>query len=257
MQNSASETDPTAVRVRHILFSPNHDAQNASTVAASDPAWNAAKALADAAYKTLQADPSQFDAIARAQSDDTGSKTSGGKLGYMTTSSGLAQAFADAIFAKGLQPGQLLPPVKTEFGYHIIQIMHFPTDLDWANKLIAQAASLDAFKSLARDNSDGTDATKGDPSKGGDMGWVGQHTYQLSDQLASAIFAAPVGKVSSVLNVDGDGVYLFWVAEEQTKVPDGAQADSIKSSAFSSWYTPERAKYTIWQDPTLSSSATS
>jgi parvulin-like peptidyl-prolyl isomerase len=259
MQNTASETDPTAVRVRHILFSPNHDAQKASTVAASDPAWIAAKALADAAYAKLQADPSQFDAIARAESDDTGSNTSGGKLGYMTTSSGLTQAFADAIFAKGLQPGQLLAPVKTEFGYHIIQIMHGPTDLAWANTLVTQATSLDVFKNLARDNSDGTatDATKGDPAKGGDMGWVGQHTYQVSDQIAAAIFAAPVGKVSTVLNIDGDGVYLFWAAEEQTKAPDGTQADSIKSNAFSSWYTPEREKYTIWQDPTLSSSATS
>ncbi len=257
MQASTSESDPTAVRVRHILFSPNHDAQNAAQVPASDPAWNAAKALADAAYAKLQADPSQFDAIARAESDDTGSKASGGKLGYVTQASGLTKAFADAVFAKGLQPGQLLPPVKTEFGYHIIQIMHYPTDLAWAGKLVTQATSLDAFKVLVRDNSDGSDASKGDAANGGDMGWVGQHTYQVSDQIASAIFAAPVGKVSSVLNVDGDGVYLFWVAEEQTKVPDGAQADSIKSNAFSSWYTPERAKYTIWQDPSLSSSATS
>jgi parvulin-like peptidyl-prolyl isomerase len=254
MQHSASETDPTAVRVRHILFSPNHDAQGAAKLPAADPGWGAAKALADAAYAKLQKDPTQFDAIARAESDDTGSGPNGGKLGYMTTSSGLTQAFADAVFAKGLQPGQLLPPVKTEFGYHIIQIMHYPTDLKWADTLITQATSLDVFKNLARDNSEGADATKGDAAKGGELGWVGQHTYQVTDQLAAAIFAAPVGKVSSVLNVDGDGIYLFWVAEEQTKAPDGTQADGIKSNAFSAWYTPERAKYTIWQDAALSSS---
>ncbi|MHB8959124.1 MAG: peptidylprolyl isomerase [Candidatus Limnocylindrales bacterium] len=257
MQASTAESDPTAVRVRHILFSPNHDAQNAANVPASDPAWNAAKALADAAYAKLKADPSQFDTLARTESDDTGSKANGGKLGYVTQASGLTQAFADAVFAKGLQPGEILPPVKTEFGYHIIQIMHYPTDLAWAGKLIPQATSLDAFKALARDNSDGSDATHGDAANGGDMGWVGLHTYQVSDQVASAIFAAPVGKVSSVLNVEGDGVYLFWVAEEQTKVPDGAQADSIKANAFSSWYSPQRANYTIWQDPTLATSATS
>ncbi len=256
MQASTAEADPTAVRVRHILFSPNHDAQNAANVPASDPAWNAAKALADAAYAKLKADPSQFDTLARTESDDTGSKANGGKLGYVTQASGLTQAFADAVFAKGLQPGQILPPVKTEFGYHIIQLMHYPPDLAWAGKLIPQATSLDAFKALARDNSDGSDATHGDASNGGDMGWVGQHTYQVSDQVAAAIFAAPVGKVSTVLNVQGDGVYLFWVAEEQTKVPDGAQADSIKANAFSSWYTPLRANYTIWQDPTLAASAT-
>ncbi|HEY5630222.1 MAG TPA: peptidylprolyl isomerase [Candidatus Limnocylindrales bacterium] len=251
LQHNPAEADPGAVDVRHIVFSPNHDIQNASKVAASDPAWIAAKKLADAAYATLQKDPTQFDAIARAQSDDTQTKTSGGKLGYLSPSSGLTQAFADAIFAKGVQPGQILGPVKTEFGYHIIQVMHGPTDLQWANKLATQATSLDVFKNLARDNSNDPEA-----AQGGDMGWIGQHTYQVSDQIASAIFAAPIGKVSSVLNVDGDGVYLFWVAEEQTKAPDGAQADTIKANAFSSWYTPERQKYTIWQDPAFASSPT-
>ena len=252
MQSSPSESDPAAVSVRHILYAPNHDAQKAAQLPASDPAWAAAKALADAAYARLQKDPSQFDAIARAESDDTQTKANGGKLGYVTPSSGLTKAFADAIFAKGLQPGQLLPPVKTEFGYHIIQIMHFPTDAAWASKLAAQATTLDVFKTLARDNSDDAQA-----AQGGDMGWIGQHTYQVSDQVASAIFAAPIGKVSSVLTVDGDGVYLFWVAEEQTKVPDGAEADTIKANAFSAWYTPQREKYTIWQDPALSGTATS
>ena len=42
---------------------------------------------------------------------------------------------------------------------------------------------------------------------------------------------------------------------QQTKVPDGAQAASIKANAFSAWYTPLKAKYTIWQDPALSSSS--
>jgi parvulin-like peptidyl-prolyl isomerase len=250
LQNSADETGPSAVAVRHILFSPNHNASTAPSTPSEDPAWAAAKALADAAYAKLKADPSQFDALARAETDDTNTKDSGGKLGYMTTSSGLEQSFADAIFAKGLQPGQILPPVKTSYGYHVIQIMHYPTDLDWANKLATEATSLDAFKALARDNSNDTQAVDG-----GDMGWIGQHTYQVSDQIANAIFSAPVGKVSSVLNVDGDGVYLFWVAEEQTKVPDGDQAATIKANAFSTWYSSQSGNYTVWIDPALSSSA--
>ena len=251
MQYSASETGPSAVRVRHILFSPNHDPNAATSLPATDPAWAAAKALADAAYAKLQADPTQFDTLARTESDDANSAPSGGKLGYLSKTDGLDQAFANAIFAPGLQPGQILAPVKSAYGYHVIQIMHFPTDLEWANKLIAQATSLDVFKTLARDNSDDAQS-----AQGGDMGWIGQHTYQVSDQLAAAIFAAPVGKVSTVTGIDQDGTYIFWVSDQQTKVPDGAQADFIKANAFNSWYKPLRATYAIWQDPAYSNSST-
>ncbi len=246
MQYSASEIGPGAVRVRHILFSPNHDPSAASKLAATDPAWASAKALADAAYAKLQADPTQFDALARAESDDSNSAPSGGKLGYLTKDDGLDQAFASAIFAPGLQPGQILAPVKSVYGYHIIQIMHYPTDAQWAAKLVTQATSLDVFKTLARDNSDNTQS-----GQGGDMGWIGQNTYQVSDAVAKAIFAAPIGKVSAVTTIDQDGTYIFWVADQQTKVPDGAEADAIKANAFSSWYTPLKAKYAIWQDPAL------
>ncbi len=252
MQYSASESGPSAIRVRHILFSPNHDPNNASKVAASDPAWAAAKALADAAYAKLKADPSQFDALARSESDDTSASTTGGKLPYLSKSDGIDAAFAAAIFQPGLQPGQLLAPVKSQYGWHVIQVMHGPTDLEWANKLVAQATSLDVFKTLARDNSDDAQA-----AQGGDMGWIGQHTYQVSDQVAAAIFAAPIGKVSTVTQIAQDGTYVFWVDAQQTKVPDGSQANSIKANAFNAWYTPQKAKYTIWQDPALTSSSSS
>jgi parvulin-like peptidyl-prolyl isomerase len=246
MTTSASETGKSAIRVRHILFSPNHDPSKAQTVAATDPAWDKAKALADAAYAKLKADPTQFDAMARVESDETTATTSGGKLPYFADDGSLDTAFAAAIFAPGLQPGQLLAPVKSQYGWHVIQVMHGPTDLDWANKLVAQASSLDVFKTLARDNSDDAEA-----AKGGEIGWIGAHTYQVTDQLATAIFAAPVGKVSTVTQIAQDGTYIFFVAAEETRAPDGAQADSIKTNAFNSWYTPERAKYVIWQDPAL------
>jgi parvulin-like peptidyl-prolyl isomerase len=252
MQYSADESGPSAVRVRQIVFAPNHDINAASTVAQSDPAWAAAKALADAAYAKLLADPTQFDALARTESDDPSAVTTGGKLAYESTDLSNDPAFAAAIFKPGLQPGQLLPPVQTSYGWLVIQVMHFPTDVEWANKLITQATSLDAFKTLARDNSDDAEA-----AQGGDMGWIGKNTFQVSDQVASAIFSAPIGKVSPVLHIDNDGTYLFWVAEEQTRAPTGAQADEIKANAFSSWYSLQRPNYTVWQDPALTGSATS
>jgi parvulin-like peptidyl-prolyl isomerase len=250
MQASANETGKDAVRVRHILFSPNNNAQAATTLAATDPAWDKAKAEADAAYAKLKADPTLFDSIARTNNDDTQSATNGGKLGYVANDGSMVQPFADAIFAKGLTPGQILAPVKSQYGYHVIQIMHYPTDADWASKLVTQATSLDVFKTLARDNSDDPES-----SKGGDMGWIGAHTYQISDALATAIFAAPVGKVSTV-TTNTDGTYIFWIAAEENRAPTGDQATFITANAFNSWYTPQRAKFVIWQDPSFTSSST-
>ena len=252
MGYSASETGTSAIRVRHILYSPNNDPNKASTLAATDPAWDTAKAKADAAYAKLKADPTQFDALARAESDESSASTTGGKLPYFSKDDSIDTSFAAAIFAGGLTPGQLLAPIKSQYGWHVIQVMHGPTDLEWANKLVAQATSLDVFKTLARDNSDDAEA-----AKGGAMGWIGAHTNQVSDQLSTAIFAAPVGKVSAVTQVDQDGTYIFFVAAEEARAPDGAQADSIKSNAFNAWYTPQRAKFVIWQDPALVSTSTS
>ena len=59
-----------AIKVRHILYSPNGDPANASKVAADDPAWARARSLATEAYAKLKTDPSLFDSIARKESDE-------------------------------------------------------------------------------------------------------------------------------------------------------------------------------------------
>ncbi len=248
IQHGASETGPSAIRVRHILYSPNHDPQKASTVAATDPAWAAAKALADATYAKLQKDPTQFDAIARAESDEAAARTSGGKLPYFSTSDGIDQAFADAVLKTGLTPGQLLAPVKSSFGWHVIQVMHYPTDLDWAAKLLPKATSADAFAALARDNSDLASA-----ADGGDIGWVSKG--QLSEALKEAVFAAPIGKVSQPTTIPSGGIYIFWVSAEENRAPDPLQAAKIKSSAFNSWYSQQKGAYTTWEDPAITAAS--
>jgi hypothetical protein len=249
LQHGASETGPSAIRVRHILYSPNHDPNKASTVADTDPAWAAAKALADATYAKLQQDPTQFDAVARAESDEAAARTSGGKLPYFSTQdAGLDTSFGDAIFKTGFTPGQLLAPVKSAFGWHVIQVMHYPTDLDWAAKLIAQATSADAFATLARDNSELASAVDG-----GDIGWVSKG--QLSEALKEAVFAAPIGKVSQPTTIPSDGIYIYWVFAEENRAPDGLQTAKIKASAFSTWYSQNKSGYTTWEDPALTAAA--
>lgn len=61
-----------------------------------------------------------FAALALAYSDDPGSKTQGGDLGWFARGQGLVKEFEDAAF--GLAPGKLSDPVKTQFGYHLIKV---------------------------------------------------------------------------------------------------------------------------------------
>jgi parvulin-like peptidyl-prolyl isomerase len=77
--------------------------------------------------------------------------------------------------------------------------------------------------------------------------------YQLDEEREKAIFAAPVGKVSDQLQTSG-GYYLFLVRSEQTRLPDGDQLATLKSSAFQNWYTAEKAKATISTNPSAGAS---
>jgi parvulin-like peptidyl-prolyl isomerase len=248
MQEGASESGPNAVRVRHILYSPNGDPNTASSLPDTDPAWLDAKAKAEATYAKLKADPSQFDAIARAESNEPGAATSGGKLPYYSTDDPIDPGFSNAIFQPGLQPGQILAPIKTVYGWHVIQVMHFPTDMEWAAKLKQEVEAGQDFGTLARDNSDGAEA-----AKGGDLGWVGRG--QLQQELENAIFATPVGSVSDPVQIAGDGVYLFKVNQEATRTPDADQKQALESSAFSRWYSQQKAGYTITRDPSVTAQA--
>lgn len=60
-----------------------------------------------------------FAALARASSDDTGSRATGGDLGWVSRGM-MAGPFEDALFK--MQPGQVSDPVKTDFGWHVIQL---------------------------------------------------------------------------------------------------------------------------------------
>lgn len=60
-----------------------------------------------------------FAALARADSDDTGSKAGGGDLGWVAKGQ-MVKPFEDALFA--MKPGEIRGPVKSQFGWHVIQL---------------------------------------------------------------------------------------------------------------------------------------
>jgi parvulin-like peptidyl-prolyl isomerase len=213
----------------------------------TDAGWTVAQLAAQKAYNTILADPSKFDSIARTESNEAsarGPDGTGGKLPYFDENSeanGLDAAFAKAILADGLQPGQVLPPFKSAYGWHVVQVMYRPPDSDEMAKLRAQALAGAKFEDLVRDFSDGPHS-----GSGGNLGWVANG--QLDQRLTDAIMKAPVGGLSDVVDVPSDGLYLFKVIAERTAVPDADQLATIKSSAFNHWYTAEKAGFKITRD---------
>ncbi|MEA2632633.1 MAG: peptidyl-prolyl cis-trans isomerase SurA [Chloroflexota bacterium] len=241
--NSPVLTDQ--VDVRHILYAPGGKDAVGSPPPSGDPAWDAAKAQADATYQALLKDPSKFADIAKSDSADTASAAAGGDIGFQAQAS-LDPAFGTAIFKPGLTKDEILPPVKSVYGWHVIQFVARKTPaLNRMNDYINQLAKPGAdFGAIAKANSEAADA-----SKGGDMGWIAHD--QLSKKLEDAIFALPVGTVSGMI-VDGADLYVFKVVEEQTRLPDKDQITALTSSGFTNWYATQQAKAKIDVDPAFS-----
>jgi parvulin-like peptidyl-prolyl isomerase len=222
----------TAIKTRHILYSPGDDPSSASTLEADDPAWAAAEEEAQAAYELLLEDPELFDSMARAESDEgsaLGITGTGGKLPYFDAESAIDEAFKAAIVVPGLEAGELLEPVRSSFGWHVIQVMYLPPDLDRLTELKRQVDSGADFAELARDTSESETA-----GAGGDLDWVARG--QLDSSLIDAIFAAELGETTPVVTVENDGLYLFKILAEEVRTPEGRQLEQLRSTAFSDWY---------------------
>jgi peptidyl-prolyl cis-trans isomerase D len=101
---------PEEVKVRHILIKVD---------AGADPKVDAAaKQKAEDLLKQIKGG-ADFAALAKANSDDPGSKEQGGELG-MIQRGVTVPAFEKAAF--DLQPGQISDVIKTQFGYHILKV---------------------------------------------------------------------------------------------------------------------------------------
>lgn len=107
-QNLQRFSIPEERRASHILIAIDADKDEA-----------AAKKEADELYAKIQADPKQFAALARQYSADPGSAREGGDLGFFRQGM-MVPEFDRAVFSG--KKGDLVAPVKTDFGYHIIRI---------------------------------------------------------------------------------------------------------------------------------------
>ena len=231
---------PDGVKVRHILISPKDNPGGAKDLVETDPAWKAAAEEARTVYAQLVADPTKFDQLAREHSDEGQARTTGGKLPYYDPTSAIDSAFATAIFAPGLQPGQLLPPFKSSFGWHIVQYMrpYGAGETAWLQGLRTQLLAGGNFEQVARDQGEGPES-----ASGGDIGWVA--VGELGAVKEAPIFSTSVGGLTDVVPIANEGVYLWKVVGEEMRDPTKDQIATFKSSGFTNWYSARKAAATI------------
>ena len=133
-------------RSRHVLVSPDKDATD------KDAADKVALAKATAIAHQLRAAP-QDDAlwktIAAESSSDPGSKDQGGELGWVSPGQ-FVKEFESAIHALKLY--EISEPVKSAFGYHVIQLeeLRGPEFSDFVKRLDAAGLGAGVAKEHAR-----------------------------------------------------------------------------------------------------------
>ena len=104
---------------RHILIAPVPPAADGTAaITATEADWDAAKAEAEKVRSEIQ-NGADFVTEAEKYSDDATTKESGGELGTVIRGQ-MVPAFEEAVFS--LNKGELSQPVKTQYGYHLIEV---------------------------------------------------------------------------------------------------------------------------------------
>jgi parvulin-like peptidyl-prolyl isomerase len=231
-------------RIRHLLVAPlpGKDDQSAATAAQWQAALHKARELRREAAKPN----ADWTKLAK-QSDDPGSKSNGGVLGWYDLAelgTTFVPQFANAVAT--LDIGEVSQPVRSDFGYHIIEVTDERTSaLDFAQKIADQLkGDPDSFASVAKAKSEDT-LTAAD---GGDLGWVIH--YQLDATLDKAVFdLSEPGQISEPV-VSGTQIYIFKLDEtaEHRLVP-AKRRESVVSSGFPRWIQQLKDQAGVWIDP--------
>ena len=230
-------------RLRHILVQPIPGADDQSTT--TDEQWADALARAESVREQLSADDADWTAVAAASSDDPGSRGRGGDLGWYDPASSQFDPEFQAGVA-GLPEGELSEPIKTQFGYHIIEV--------YGHRISAEAEAADivaqlrddpsVFDELARTMSEDAATAK----NGGVVGWVAP--YQYDEAQDEAIFGlSGVNEISDPVQT-ANGWYIYkLLATTASREIDEARLSQIENNGFGRWFAEQKKGAQIWIDP--------
>jgi parvulin-like peptidyl-prolyl isomerase len=237
-------------RLRHFLAQPLPGEDDQST--ATDTQWAAALERAEKFRAEASKPDADWFTLAK-ESDDTGSGSRGGDLGwYDPASSSFVPEFKAAV--ADLTIGELSPPVKTQFGYHVIAITaRRTTPGDQAETLVTTLREdPERFAQLAMEQSEDASSAP----DGGELGWVIR--YQLEKERSDAIFAlTEPGQISDVVETDS-GYYIFkLLATSDLRWVPTTQLEQVRKSGFNRWLDEIRDGAGTWVDAQFQAPPTS
>ena len=204
---------PTTVKLRHLLL---------KVVPSKEQEIKTISFLEDLRKRILEK-KNTFEALAAQYSQDPGSKNTGGSLGFVRRGT-LVTPFEAVAFT--LSPGEISKPVKTEFGYHIIEtqeirgdrikvrhiLMSPPTTEEDESRVYKKATTIkdsSTSASLFLDMINKHTMDEQTKNTGGSLGWINPSTYPVPEfgiVLGSIEKGVCAGPVRSEL-----GYHLLWV----------------------------------------------
>ena len=238
-------------RARHVLVQPDPEAESQED--ATDEQWEAALAEAEEVEELVRAEDADWFEIADEHSDDTGSGSRGGDLGwYDPDASPFVPEFTEAL--ADMEVGEISEPIRTEFGWHVIQKTgeRESPQAQAAELVEALRADPDSFAETAAIASE--DPTTA--AEGGELGWVAP--YQLDRAREDSVFAlTEVDEVSDPVE-DASGITIYQLLEtSESREIEEDRLDEIRSSGFERWLDDEvRNGVDTWIDPQFASTAT-
>lgn len=168
-----------------------------------------------------------FGALATQYSDDPGSARNGGSVGWFSKTR-MVPEFATAVFSA--KPGQVVGPVRTQFGLHIIRVDGFDSkrmvcaEVDRqikASSMTSESIKRKAMLFQGEAKSRGFDQAArleklevvktGEFVKGGMIPMIG-----LSDQAARFAFKAKEGEVSDIIEIEAGYVVMKLSSKNDT-----------------------------------------
>ena len=251
---------PKKYKVRHILIqiTPSEESMKETELKALDILEEINKGLS-------------FEDAAKKYSEDPGSKDNGGYLGFVPRGT-FVKEFEKAAFTLAINT--ISKPIKTQFGFHIIEVLERSGERIGVRHILLQTKVVDEdktktykttsdfskeintknnFISIAKEYSN--DETTKD--NGGLLGWINTDIYQI-EELSSVIENIPENTCSTPI-LTNFGYHLLWVDEiEEGGLPtieknwielEQMALNKKKSDWYNNWIEKIKTKVYIKRNP--------
>lgn len=207
---------PLKTKIRHLLI----------PIKPSSYAENEVKRTINSFKEDINNNVLSFEDIALKYSIDPGSRKLGGSLGWVNRGS-LVKSFEKAAF--GATIGDLVGPVKTDFGYHLLQTQEKKGDKINVRHILltpeitkkdqekafnfATSLQKDSIKTLSDFKKYVKIYTSDTPTKkiGGDLGWIDPNSYTVPE-IGQAIKYIETNICSPPIN-SSLGFHLIWIED--------------------------------------------